>query len=169
MARHEDHAARFAMIRAARGAASAARSASWPTCRARSCASAGSRGGRVHLQTGQPFRLDLNPTPGDAWRVNLPHPEIIEAAQIGMLAAAGRRQAAAAGGARARRRTGDRGGGRRSAVGPQGRQRARRGAADPGADRRRTATTWPSRWSTASTTSACRSCSGRRMWPRRKR
>ncbi len=40
-------------------------------------------GGRVHLQTGQNFRLDLNPTPGDARRVNLPHPEIIEAASLG--------------------------------------------------------------------------------------
>ncbi|MSP30360.1 MAG: pyruvate kinase [Acetobacteraceae bacterium] len=40
-------------------------------------------GGRVHLQTGQQFRLDLNATPGDARRVNLPHPEIIEAATIG--------------------------------------------------------------------------------------
>ena len=40
-------------------------------------------GGRVQLQTGQAFRLDLNPTPGDRDRVNLPHPEIIEAASIG--------------------------------------------------------------------------------------
>ncbi len=40
-------------------------------------------GGRVHLQTGHSFRLDLNPTPGDALRVNLPHPEIIEAASLG--------------------------------------------------------------------------------------
>ena len=40
-------------------------------------------GGRVHLQTGQKFRLDLNATPGNAQRVNLPHPEIIEAAAIG--------------------------------------------------------------------------------------
>ena len=40
-------------------------------------------GGRVHLQTGKFFRLDLNATPGDATRVNLPHPEIIEAAGIG--------------------------------------------------------------------------------------
>jgi len=39
--------------------------------------------GRVQLQTGQTFRLDLNPTPGDVRRVNLPHKEIIEAAQIG--------------------------------------------------------------------------------------
>ncbi len=42
-------------------------------------------GGRVHLQTGQPFRLDLNPTPGDMRRVQLPHPEIIGAASIGTM------------------------------------------------------------------------------------
>jgi len=41
------------------------------------------QGGRVQLQAGQPFRLDLTPTPGDVRRVNLPHPEIIQAAQIG--------------------------------------------------------------------------------------
>lgn len=40
-------------------------------------------GGRVQLQTGAPFRLDLNPTPGDVIRVQLPHPEIIKAARIG--------------------------------------------------------------------------------------
>src|SRR5271169_5615048 len=40
-------------------------------------------GGRVHLQTGKPFRLDLNATPGNSERVNLPHPEIISAAAIG--------------------------------------------------------------------------------------
>lgn len=40
-------------------------------------------GGRVQLQTGQTFRLDLNPTPGDVRRVQLPHPEIIRAASIG--------------------------------------------------------------------------------------
>ncbi|CAH2604187.1 Pyruvate kinase [Rhodovastum atsumiense] len=40
-------------------------------------------GGRVQLQTGQGFQLDLNPTPGDVTRVNLPHPEIIQAAAIG--------------------------------------------------------------------------------------
>src|SRR5260370_8849248 len=34
-------------------------------------------GGRVHLQTGQRFRLDLNPVPGDARRVQLPPPEIL--------------------------------------------------------------------------------------------
>ncbi|MBL6077296.1 pyruvate kinase [Belnapia sp. T18] len=41
------------------------------------------QGGRVQLQTGQPFRLDLSPSPGDVRRVQLPHPEIIKAAQIG--------------------------------------------------------------------------------------
>ena len=37
----------------------------------------------MQLQTGQPFLLDLNPTPGDVRRVNLPHREIIGAAAIG--------------------------------------------------------------------------------------
>jgi pyruvate kinase len=39
--------------------------------------------GRVQLQAGAPFRLDLSPTPGDVRRVSLPHPEIIAAARIG--------------------------------------------------------------------------------------
>ena len=41
------------------------------------------QGGRVQLQAGQPFRLDLAPLPGDVRRVTLAHPEIIKAAQIG--------------------------------------------------------------------------------------
>lgn len=41
------------------------------------------RGGRVQLQTGQSFQLDLNPAPGDTRRVALLHPEIISAANIG--------------------------------------------------------------------------------------
>ncbi|WP_144185184.1 pyruvate kinase [Elioraea rosea] len=40
-------------------------------------------GGRVQLQTGQSFRLDLSPVPGDRTRVSLPHPEIIGSAGIG--------------------------------------------------------------------------------------
>ncbi|MHA6493450.1 pyruvate kinase [Pseudomonas borbori] len=40
--------------------------------------------GKVNLQRGQQLRLDLDSTPGDAQRVNLPHPEIIEALQPGM-------------------------------------------------------------------------------------
>jgi pyruvate kinase len=41
------------------------------------------QGGRVQLQTGQHFRLDMNPTPGDVTRVQMPHPEILGAAGIG--------------------------------------------------------------------------------------
>ncbi len=41
------------------------------------------QGGRVQLQAGQGFRLDLSPTPGDVRRVELPHPEILRAAGIG--------------------------------------------------------------------------------------
>ena len=40
-------------------------------------------GGRVTLQAGQAFRLDMSPVPGDRTRVQLPHPEIIGAAGIG--------------------------------------------------------------------------------------
>ncbi|MGE8359183.1 pyruvate kinase [Pseudomonas sp.] len=40
--------------------------------------------GKVNLSRGQAFRLDLDSTPGDASRVNLPHPEIIDALQPGM-------------------------------------------------------------------------------------
>jgi len=37
-------------------------------------------GGRIHLSQGQSFRLDMDPTPGDVRRVQLPHPEIMAAA-----------------------------------------------------------------------------------------
>ncbi|MDP2243035.1 pyruvate kinase [Pseudomonas sp.] len=40
--------------------------------------------GKVNLQRGQTLRLDLDSTPGDVNRVNLPHPEIIAALQPGM-------------------------------------------------------------------------------------
>ncbi|MDH4554883.1 pyruvate kinase [Pseudomonas sp. BN417] len=40
--------------------------------------------GKVNLERGQAFRLDLDNTPGDARRVNLPHPEIIAALEPGM-------------------------------------------------------------------------------------
>ena len=40
-------------------------------------------GGRVQLQSGHAFTLDLNPTPGDVTRVQLAHPEILAAAAIG--------------------------------------------------------------------------------------
>jgi pyruvate kinase len=39
--------------------------------------------GAVMLDEGRPFRLDLDPAPGDVTRVRLPHPEIISAAREG--------------------------------------------------------------------------------------
>jgi pyruvate kinase len=40
--------------------------------------------GEVELAVGAPFRLDLDPTPGDAHRAPLPHPEIFAALNDGM-------------------------------------------------------------------------------------
>jgi len=39
--------------------------------------------GAVELEEGAPFRLDLDPAPGTAERVNLPHPEIFAALETG--------------------------------------------------------------------------------------
>ncbi|MBO0662970.1 pyruvate kinase [Jiella sp. MQZ9-1] len=39
--------------------------------------------GKVTLKVGQTFTLDDNPAPGDAQRVQLPHPEILEAVEVG--------------------------------------------------------------------------------------
>jgi len=79
---HDDHAARFGMIRELEEKfdrpIGILADVQGPKLRVGTFG-----GGRVFLQTGQPFRLDLNATPGDAGRVNLPHPEIIEAAAIG--------------------------------------------------------------------------------------
>src|SRR5579872_5016356 len=79
---HDDHAARFALIRELEDRferpIGILADVQGPKLRVGRFA-----GGRVHLQTGQTFRLDLNPTPGSASRVNLPHPSIIEAASIG--------------------------------------------------------------------------------------
>src|SRR3984885_12393705 len=79
---HEDHAARFAMIRELEERfdrpIGILADVQGPKLRVGTFS-----GGGGFLQTGQPFRLDLNATPGDAGRVNLPHPEIIEAASIG--------------------------------------------------------------------------------------
>ncbi len=78
----EDHAARFAIIRALEHETGRPigilADVQGPKLRVGRFG-----GGRVHLQTGQQFRLDLSATPGDARRVNLPHPEIINAATIG--------------------------------------------------------------------------------------
>ena len=79
---HEDHAARFALIRELEQRferpIGILADVQGPKLRVGNFS-----GGRVFLQTGQRFQFDLNPTPGDAGRVNLPHPEIIEAAAIG--------------------------------------------------------------------------------------
>jgi pyruvate kinase len=79
---HEDHAARIVMIRAiekkyARPIAILA-DVQGPKLRVGQFQS-----GRVQLQAGQNFILDLNPAPGDTRRVCLPHPEILQAAEIG--------------------------------------------------------------------------------------
>ncbi|HEX3990038.1 MAG TPA: pyruvate kinase, partial [Acetobacteraceae bacterium] len=81
---HEDHAARFAMIREMEEKfdrpIGILADVQGPKLRVGRFAA-----GRAHLQTGRPFRLDLTATPGDSNRVNLPHPEIIEAATIGCM------------------------------------------------------------------------------------
>jgi pyruvate kinase len=79
---HEDHAARFAMIRELEQKfdrpIGILADVQGPKLRVGRFS-----GGRTQLITGRPFRLDLSPVPGDSNRVNLPHPEIIEAANIG--------------------------------------------------------------------------------------
>jgi pyruvate kinase len=79
---HEDHAARIALIRALEAEAGRPigilADVQGPKLRVGRFG-----GGRVHLQTGQGFRLDMSPIPGDSRRVELPHPEIMEAAGIG--------------------------------------------------------------------------------------
>jgi pyruvate kinase len=79
---HDEHASRFAMIRGLEERferpIGILADVQGPKLRVGTFS-----GGRVHLQTGHPFQLDLNATPGNATRVNLPHPEIIEAASIG--------------------------------------------------------------------------------------
>ena len=79
---HDDHAARVALIRELEEKSGRPigilADVQGPKLRVGKFAA-----GRVHLQTGQAFRLDLSPNPGDARRCGLPHPEIIAAASIG--------------------------------------------------------------------------------------
>ncbi len=79
---HEDHAARIAAVRALEAATGHAigilADVQGPKLRVGRF-----QGGRVHLSTGQKFKLDQDPTPGSAVRVQLPHPEIIAAAMTG--------------------------------------------------------------------------------------
>ena len=79
---HDDHAARFAMIRDLEQKfdrpIGILADVQGPKLRVGRF-----QAGRIQLQTGQAFRLDLSPMPGDVRRVQLPHPEIIKAAGIG--------------------------------------------------------------------------------------
>lgn len=79
---HDDHAARFALVReieAARGRPIGTLiDLQGPKLRIGTFA-----GGKVQLAAGAPFRLDLDPTPGDERRVQLPHPEILSALHAG--------------------------------------------------------------------------------------
>ena len=79
---HADHAARIAMIRALEAKSGhpigILADVQGPKLRVGNFSA-----GRVQLKTGQKFRLDLDPTPGDLDRVTLPHPEIITAAEVG--------------------------------------------------------------------------------------
>jgi pyruvate kinase len=79
---HEDHFARFQMIRALEEHVGRPigilADVQGPKLRVGRF-----QAGRVVLQTGQSFRLDLSSVPGDSRRVSLPHPEIIQAAGIG--------------------------------------------------------------------------------------
>ncbi len=62
---------------------STARSASSPTFRVRSCASALSTDKEARIKAGQLFTFDTDPAPGDATRVYLGHPEIFSAVKPG--------------------------------------------------------------------------------------
>ena len=71
------------MIRERRGEVQAAHRASWPTFRVRSCGSALFAGDSAVLVKGQTFVLDSDPSPGNAERVHLPHPEILSSLEPG--------------------------------------------------------------------------------------
>lgn len=79
---HEDHAARLEAIRALEKRAGR-QIAVLADLQGPKLRLGVFRGGKVQLQQGQAFRLDLSPVPGDTRRVQLPHPEIIHAARIG--------------------------------------------------------------------------------------
>jgi pyruvate kinase len=75
---HEDHERRFAMIRELEAETGR------PICVLLDLQGPKLRvgefqGGSALLEAGQAFRLDLDPAPGDAERVHLPHPEIFKA------------------------------------------------------------------------------------------
>lgn len=79
---HEDHAARFAAVREVEQERDrpigTIMDLQGPKLRVGSFAM-----GRVGLTRGEPFRLDLDPSPGDQQRACLPHPEIFAVLQPG--------------------------------------------------------------------------------------
>ncbi len=79
---HADHAANIAAVRALEHAArrpiGLLADVQGPKLRVGRFA-----GGRVHLSAGQTFTFDQDPSPGNARRVQLPHPEILSAAASG--------------------------------------------------------------------------------------
>ena len=93
------------------------------------------KGGSAEIEKGAQFVLDRNRKLGDSTRVELPHPELFEAVNDGdrLLIDDGKVRLKVLEFERRAHR--HRGPGRRARVEPQGRQRARRGGADPGADR----------------------------------
>ena len=126
-------------------------------------------GGSAMLDNGATFTFDADPTPGDATRVHLPHPEIFEGVKAGhtLLLDDGKIRLVATEASKqkivgARR-------GRRQALRPQGRQPARLHPAVLGAHARRTAPISMRRSTPASTGSGCPSCSAPRTSPRRRR
>lgn len=74
---HEDHAARYRIIRDLetkyRRPISVLADMQGPKLRVGTF-----KDGSIDLEVGQNFRFDLDPTPGDETRVNLPHPELFE-------------------------------------------------------------------------------------------
>ncbi len=79
---HEDHAERYRLIRAVEAELGrpigVLMDLQGPKLRVGRFAE-----GKVALVPGASFRLDLDPTPGDARRANLPHPEILAALEAG--------------------------------------------------------------------------------------
>ena len=81
---HEDHAQAFEAVRAAESAVERPlgilADLQGPKFRLGKFAQ-----GSVRLRQGAPFRLDLDPTPGDETRVGVPHPEILAALKPGAM------------------------------------------------------------------------------------
>jgi len=79
---HEDHAAAYAAVRAAEEAVGrplgVLADLQGPKLRVGVF-----KNGKERLERGAPFRLDLDPAPGDARRAHLPHPEIFAALKPG--------------------------------------------------------------------------------------